>query len=163
MWLQGVGAEVPTGEVADLLPGQKRKELPRLLLLARGIVSTGKERPPPTATRDLSLSQSGTGSIDQPTIPIQMVIPCSCSNSSPDQDLFLPNSSKISYIRMAIRVLSITVSICLEFILTSFKYSDINHICNIKFFRNRQKCWDRLTNRWITINRINRINLKLLV
>ena len=57
--MQGAGAEVPAGEVADLLPGQEREELPRLLLLAGRIVSAGEEGAPPAASRNVSLSQSG--------------------------------------------------------------------------------------------------------
>lgn len=56
---QGGGAKVSVGEVSDLLAGEERAQLPRLLLPAEGGFRWRAQDSAPAQSRDLQLSQQG--------------------------------------------------------------------------------------------------------
>lgn len=56
---QGGGAKVSVGEVSDLLAGEERAQLPRLLLPAEGGFRRRAQDSAPAQSRDLQLSQQG--------------------------------------------------------------------------------------------------------
>lgn len=56
---QGGGAKVSVGEVSDLLAGEERAQLPRLLLPPEGGFRRRAQDSAPAQSRDLQLSQQG--------------------------------------------------------------------------------------------------------